>query len=334
MHSNSTINTPNTPNQLQSNIPPWLAPGGVILLVLVIMAAAVGSFMSASSAPGMSAEATLTPLSAQPSQIIPTPTIALGIDIPATPTTIIGPSATFDPEKPLAGHKIGIDPGHGPRGDLGAVYVDDKTGKTILTEAEFNLDIALRCRDILLARGADVVVTRVENDTFIVPWPNDANGDGTEGASVDELQTRVDILNDFGAEIFLGIHANSAAEPGNGDDLQVLYCGADDCAFAAENKRLAKIVLAHLDNTLTHAGINLDGGSTMDDLMIDDTGLHLFLLGPAKPPRHPRAITMPGVLGETLYITLPSGAKLLMRDGVRQEIATAYADALQEYLMK
>jgi N-acetylmuramoyl-L-alanine amidase len=320
----------------KTNIPPRLPLVGVILAVVLLVFAA-GTFVVVRSAPGPAVEATPTaiPLRALPTGDLSTATIEAGVaDLidPPTPTTIVAPSVTPDPERPLAGRKIGLDPGHGPREDLGAIYFDPDTGKIALSEAEFNLDVALRCRDVLVARGADVVVTREEDDTFVIPWPNDANGDGTEGASGDELQSRIDIINDFGAEVFLSIHGNSAAEPGNGDDLQVLYCGADDCAFAAENKRLSKLVLAHMVSSMEEAGINIDGGSTMDDLEIDDSGLHLFMLGPAKPPRHPRAITMPGVLGETLYITLPSSARMLMREDVRQVIAVAYADALQEYL--
>lgn len=317
------------PEPKQPKVPPAAIFIGALVVVVIILGVAVGSFLGSAANSTIAAEATLTPLSAMPTTIEPTATVVAGTD-PTPTATQAEPTFIPDPEKPLAGRRIGLDPGHGPRDDMGAVY---QSGGTSFTEAEFNLDVALRCRDLLVERGAAVVVTREENDTFVVPWPNDANGDGEVGSSGDELQTRIDIINDFKADVFLSIHANSAAEPGNGDDLQVLYCGASDCPFPEENIRLSKIVLAHLDETLTEAGIDLDGGSTMDDLEIDDTGLHLFMLGPSKPPRHPRAIEMPGVLGETLYITLPSSAKLLMSEDVRQEIALAYADALQEYLL-
>jgi N-acetylmuramoyl-L-alanine amidase len=41
---------------------------------------------------------------------------------------------------------------------------------------------------------------------------------------------------------------------------------------------------------------------------------------------------MPGIVIEALYVTSPDEAAQLKRDSVRQAIAVAYADALQEYL--
>src|SRR5262249_931703 len=132
-------------------------------------------------------------------------------------------TATPDPALPLKGRRIGLDPGHGPRGDLGAVMVDPNTGKLILSEAEFNLDVALRCRDLLVARGASVVLTRENADTLTAPWPSDANGDGIVGNEKDDLQERVDILNAFHAEVFLSIHANSTPNAVNLRGVQIFY---------------------------------------------------------------------------------------------------------------
>ncbi len=58
---------------------------------------------------------------------------------------------TIDPAHPLAGRLIVVDPGHPP---LGA------TGPTGLTEATANLAIALQLRDLLVAEGARVILTR------------------------------------------------------------------------------------------------------------------------------------------------------------------------------
>jgi N-acetylmuramoyl-L-alanine amidase len=41
---------------------------------------------------------------------------------------------------------------------------------------------------------------------------------------------------------------------------------------------------------------------------------------------------MPGIIGETFYVTLPSGAAYLLQEDTRQTIAQAYADALQDFL--
>ncbi|HUP27841.1 MAG TPA: N-acetylmuramoyl-L-alanine amidase [Chloroflexia bacterium] len=261
--------------------------------------------------------------------VVSTPTVAAAAGIS---TTV---SATL--RLPLEGRRIGIDPGHGPREDLGAVLVDQDTGKLVLSEAEFNLDVALRCRDILVARGASVVLTRETADTFTIPWPADTNGDGTVGTTGDDLQARVDILNDSRVDVFLSIHAN-ASKPGRtrGGEIQVLYCGTGDCTFPAENKALGQVVLDRLEAGLAGVGYEIEGGELATDLDKDssDPPEHLFILGPTNPPRHIRAIGMPGVLSESLYITSPTQAAQLKKDNVRQAIALAYADALQTYLTR
>ncbi|HST04116.1 MAG TPA: N-acetylmuramoyl-L-alanine amidase [Chloroflexia bacterium] len=275
--------------------------------------------------------ATATPTVAAAANIAPTVILASPTAAAVRPGASASP--TLDPEQPLAGRRIGIDPGHGPRDDLGAVSVDPDTGKLILSEAEFNLDVAKRCRDILATRGAEVMLTRENADTFTAPWPNDANGDGIIGASGDDLQTRVDILNDFHAEVFLSIHANSLAESKSAEDLQIIYCGSD-CPHPTESKRLGDLVLDQLTIQLETTGVHINKGAVLDDLDVDSSNppLHMFVLGPPSPPRHVRSTSMPGVLGETLYVSQPAEASKLLRDDVRQAIALGYANALQEYL--
>ncbi|HYP19766.1 MAG TPA: N-acetylmuramoyl-L-alanine amidase [Chloroflexia bacterium] len=258
---------------------------------------------------------------------------------PPSPTLPPPPTATLtpapDPAKPLLGRRIALDPGHGPRDDMGAVLVDDDTGKLVLAEHELNLDIALRLRDILVARGAEVGLTRVTREEFTVPWPLDANGDGVEQGQSDDLQHRIDIMNASGAEVFLSIHANSSGNPAKRKGIQALYCATDDCPFPAEAKRLGRLVLDHLASALERAGYPIEKSELRSDLWSDTPGeepSHLFMLGPAELPRHPRAAKMPGIIIEAFYVTSPTEAGYLNRDAVRQTIAEAYADALQAYL--
>jgi N-acetylmuramoyl-L-alanine amidase len=85
------------------------------------------------------------------------------------------------PNHPLRGRVIALDPGHPP---LGA------TGPTGLREAEANLAVALRLRDMLQAGGARVVMTRIA-DTAIDLW------------------SRVQIADTSGAELLVSIHNNA-----------------------------------------------------------------------------------------------------------------------------
>jgi N-acetylmuramoyl-L-alanine amidase len=215
------------------------------------------------------------------------------------------------------------------------VLVDHVTGKLVLSEAEFNLDVSLRLRDILVARGATVAMTREKPDTFTAPWPPDTNGDGLEQTEADDLQERIDILNASNADVFLSIHANSAGDPNKRGGMQALYCATSDCPYPEQTKRLGKLVLDHLQTNLEAVGVSITKRELRSDFWSDSPGEppgHLFLTGPAKEPRHPRAAKMPGIIIEALYVTSPAEAGALKQDNVRNTIALAYADALQEFL--
>jgi len=245
------------------------------------------------------------------------------------------PTQTANPPLPLLGRRIGLDPGHGPREDLGTVALDPDTGKLVLSEDEFNLDVAMRARDILAARGAGVVLTRENAETFTAPWPADVNADGVEASVTDDLQARIDIFNDFRAEVFLSIHANGGVlDKSRHQDVQVIYCGESDCPFPAENRKLGRLVLDQLTAKLASTGNSEYGGELINDIELDssDPPLHMFILGPANLPRHVRSVDMPGVIAESLYVTEPEHVAQLNKDEVRQAIALAYADALQAYL--
>lgn len=77
---------------------------------------------------------------------------------------------TVNRERPLAGRVIAIDAGHPPGGS---------TGPTRLTEAEANLAVALRLRDLLAAAGAQVVMTRT-NDRPVELWPRVQRADSAD----------------------------------------------------------------------------------------------------------------------------------------------------------
>lgn len=87
----------------------------------------------------------------------------------------------IDPVAPLRGRLIAVDPGHPPAG---------ATGPTGLTEAQANLEIALRLRDLLEAEGARVFMTR------------------TDARPVD-LRARQRAADSAGAEVLLSIHNNA-----------------------------------------------------------------------------------------------------------------------------
>ena len=87
----------------------------------------------------------------------------------------------IDPGQPLRGRTIVVDPGHPP---LGA------TGPTGLREAEANLAIGLRLRDLLTSAGARVLLTR-DSDRSLELWP------------------RIRFADSVNAEVLISIHNNA-----------------------------------------------------------------------------------------------------------------------------
>lgn len=97
-------------------------------------------------------------------------------------------------ESSLVGRTIVIDPGHGsfpsidPNGDPGASRTLDGQ---VIYEKDLNLKVALKLRDLLVAAGANVVMTR----------------DSDMGLSIAQ---RYRIANEANADVFVSIHHNSS----------------------------------------------------------------------------------------------------------------------------
>jgi len=141
-------------------------------------------------APGPTEPPTAVPPSPTPTPPVPTPTPA-GV-YPAHPF------------EPAAGRPrvVALDPGHGGA-EIGAA------GGGLL-EKDVNLRIALKLRDRLTADGLQVVLTR-DSDRRARELPV---GQAPAGYSVTrvDLQGRIDIANEAGADVFLSIHNNGAGD--------------------------------------------------------------------------------------------------------------------------
>lgn len=124
------------------------------------------------------------------------------------------------PSRGLRGKSIALDPGHGGH-DFGAV------GPTGLREKDVNLAVALQLRDLLLARGADVIMTR-ETDVSIA---------GPDAALSAELAGRVNITRNQWPDVFVSIHNNHI---GRGDPASVR--GTETYYWTPMSRRLAEVV--------------------------------------------------------------------------------------------
>lgn len=109
-----------------------------------------------------------------------------------------------------------IDPGHGGT-DVGAVGCG-------LQEAEMNLDVGARLRDMLLVSGIDVIMTR-DTDVFI------------------PLASRTAFANANGVDYFMSVHHNSSNPVATGLET-FCYSGANSDAFDLRDKIQEEMVLA------------------------------------------------------------------------------------------
>ena len=124
--------------------------------------------------------------------------------------------------------RIVIDPGHAGRNvDPGAV--NQSTG---LQEADVALLVSKLIESQLLAAGHEVKLTRTE-------W---------EQAETDDLDYRTSLANDWGAELFVSIHCNSAVSP-NAAGYEVWTSPGDTEGDALATCIYAQIAIEFPDRT-------------------------------------------------------------------------------------
>lgn len=239
---------------------------------------------------------------------------------PAPATTAVPSTAAQLPPAPatggLAGKTILVDPGHNGQNfahpdeinrpiDIGTqTRACDTTGTATdggYSESEYNLDVALRLRSILQARGANVVLTRSDNSGW--------------GPCIDE---RAAIGNRAGATAAVSIHADGGPPEGRG--FHVIYPasvpGLTD-RIASESERLALAVrAAYAAGTgVPYADyLGSQGLSVRSDL----GGLNLS--------------TVPKVFVETGNMRNATDAALLTSADFRQRAAESIAAGLDAYL--
>ncbi len=95
----------------------------------------------------------------------------------------------IDRENPLRGIRIMLDPGHPPGG---------ATGPTGLTEREVNLAEAMRLRELLMQKGATVLMTHTT-----------LNGLVSDENQVEELAARAALAVNEDADLLISIHNNA-----------------------------------------------------------------------------------------------------------------------------
>jgi N-acetylmuramoyl-L-alanine amidase len=172
--------------------------------------------------------------------------------------------------------KIVIDPGHGGK-DPGATGNDT-------VEKSVALSISQKLQHQLLHNGFDVKMTR--SDDIFIP-----------------LADRANISNNWGADLFVSVHANSATTSA-AHGLESYYYGA-----SSSGKQLA----SNIQTALAANTDNGDRGTRSSDFYV---------------LRH---TSMPAVLVETGFISNPADAILLKDTGYQDRVANSIADGIKNY---
>ncbi|MBR1820408.1 MAG: N-acetylmuramoyl-L-alanine amidase [Clostridia bacterium] len=136
---------------------------------------------------------------------------------------------------PLAGVKIGIDPGHQARGNNQREAVAPNSGETKakvtsgtsgvatgVAEYVTVLEISLKLRDALVSQGAEVYMTRETHDVDI------------------SNQERAQMMNEIGVDLLLRIHCDGAENRSKRGIA--LYCSRSN-SIAEESYRAAEAIL-------------------------------------------------------------------------------------------
>lgn len=201
------------------------------------------------------------------------------------------------PGRPVHGAHVVLDPGHGGR-EPGAV------GPSGLREADLNLDIAHRVRDLLRAEGATVVLTR-NRDMRIT------------------LATRAAIARALEPLAFVSIHHNAAPLGKGTRPGSELYHQLD----APHSQRLAGLLWEELQAKLSPFGTDWAVGDQPGARARRSARTGDDYYGVLR-----QAEQVTAVLTEAAFLTNPAEDALLRTEEFRQAEAVAIATAILRFV--
>ncbi len=171
---------------------------------------------------------------------------------------------------------IVLDAGHGDH-DSGAVGAGGKL------EKDLNLSLILKVEQLLKKEsGVDVILTR-NDDTFVT------------------LTDRAKIANDLGADVFISIHANSAAASASGTETYY---------YKKQDKALASIIHKHL--------VSATG---FKDRKVKEGSLSVL-----------RNTKMPAALLEIGFLSNKAEEAAMFKEDFQNKVAQGIVDGIKEYL--
>jgi N-acetylmuramoyl-L-alanine amidase len=187
----------------------------------------------------------------------------------------------------IKGKKITLDPGHGGT-DPGAHGIDSGVQEKTIT-----LPVSMFVKKYLEDKGAIVSMTRIDDRDV---W-------GPDATDRQELQARVDVAENNGADMFISIHCNANPNRSVGGFSTYYHPKTDYDAQVAQC----------IQNRLLKTG-------NLDDLGIRYGNLYVN-----------KRCSMPGALVELLFLSNRREEKLLRSNWFQQKMAKAIADGIEDF---
>lgn len=126
--------------------------------------------------------------------------------------------------KPLDNRIIVIDPGHGG--------IDGGTNIGDILEKNINLEVGLKLRDNLIKKGATVVMTREIDESL------DDHIVGNGSRHREDLDTRVRIINESKADLFISIHVNYNKNEKRLGPMVLYHTNSEEGRYLAEHMQV------------------------------------------------------------------------------------------------
>lgn len=164
--------------------------------------------------------------------------------------------------KPLDNRIIVIDPGHGG--------IDGGTNFGDILEKDINLEVGLKLRELLIKKGATVVMTREIDeslDDYIV-------GNGSRHR--EDLNTRVRIINESKADLFMSIHVNHSKNEERLGPMVLYHTNSEEGRYLAEHMQVYLndiTTYKRMDITTTHSVMSgnyyIAGNTTIPGIIVE-----------------------------------------------------------------
>jgi len=194
-----------------------------------------------------------------------------------------------------------LDAGHGGK-DPGAV------GKGGLLEKDVVIDIAKKLKNLLIARGFDVVMTR-GGDDFV------------------SLSKRAQIANENDGDLFISLHAN-ASRSRSARGLEVFYLSENNDTIESSSDHVDAILSELIDTANRYESIevaNHIADSLGEKLFVRNRGVkraEFFVL---------KGVKMPAILIETGFISNRNEEKNLANKHYKDMIAEVVCSGIMEF---